>query len=92
MRVNPVVRYNVLGTGVSALSLTQVRDLVLAARGQKPPGYICHATAYGVNAARRDAAFRVALNRSWLTHPDGMPLVWLGRWHGHRSRLRLLAQ
>lgn len=84
-----MVRYNVLGTGVSALSLAQARDLVLSARGRKHLGYICHATAYGVDAARRDAAFRSALNRSWLTHPDGMPLVWLGRWHGQGETTRV---
>ena len=75
-------RFNVLGTGVSGLSLDEARDLVLGARGQKRLGYICHATAYGVNAARSDPAFRTALNQSWLTNPDGMPLVWLGRHHG----------
>ncbi len=87
--MNPPVRFNVLGTGVSALSLEQARDLVLSARGGKQLGYVCHATAYGVNAACTDPAFREALNRSWLTHPDGMPLVWLGRWHGHRQITRV---
>jgi N-acetylglucosaminyldiphosphoundecaprenol N-acetyl-beta-D-mannosaminyltransferase len=87
--VNPPARFNVLGTGVSALSLDEARDLVLGARGQRRLGYICHATAYGVNAARSDPDFRAALNHSWLTHPDGMPLVWLGRWHGHKQITRV---
>ncbi len=87
--MNSVARFNVLGTGVSALSLDQARDLVLSARGQKHLGYICHATAYGVNAACTDPAFREALNQSWLTHPDGMPLVWLGRWHGRKHITRV---
>jgi len=85
----PPVRFNVLGTGVSALSLDAARDLVLSVRGQKHRGYICHATAYGVNAAHRDPDFRAALNDSLRTHPDGMPLVWLGRWHGHRTVTRV---
>ncbi|MDB6113344.1 MAG: tagA [Lacunisphaera sp.] len=87
--MNPPPRYNVLGTGVSALSLDQARDLVLAARGQKQVGYICHATAYGVSAAHSDPAFRAALNQSLLTNPDGMPLVWLGRGHGHAGLTRV---
>jgi N-acetylglucosaminyldiphosphoundecaprenol N-acetyl-beta-D-mannosaminyltransferase len=82
-------RFNVLGTGVSALSLDAARELVLSIRGKNRQGYICHATAYGVNAAHTDADFRSALNGSWLTHPDGMPLVWLGRWHGHREVTRV---
>ena len=82
-------RFNVLGTGVSTLSLDEARDLVLTARGQRRLGYICHATAYGVNAARTDLDFRRALNGSWLTNPDGMPLVWLGRHLGFNHLTRV---
>ena len=87
--MNPPARFNVLGTGLSALSLAQATEFVVAARGQKHLGYISHATAYGVNAAHRDPAFRAALNGSVRTHPDGMPLVWLGRWHGHKEITRV---
>jgi N-acetylglucosaminyldiphosphoundecaprenol N-acetyl-beta-D-mannosaminyltransferase len=82
-------RFNVLGTVVSALSLDEARDLVLGVRGRKRLGYICHATAYGVDAAVTDPGFRSALNQSWLTNPDGMPLVWLGRWQGHKQITRV---
>ena len=76
-------RFNVLGTGVSALSLDAARDLVLSARGRRHLGYVCQATAYGTSMALADDSFRAALNGSWFTNPDGMPLVWLGRWHGY---------
>ena len=33
--------------------------------------------------SRQDPRFREILNRAALVVPDGMPLVWLGRWHGH---------
>ena len=82
-------RYNVLGTGVSALSLDQARDFVLAARGQRQLGYVCLGTVHGVSEARHDPALRKIFNHSRLTTPDGMPLVWLGRWHGHRSVTRV---
>ena len=78
MPVSPVARYNVLGVGVSALSLTQARDLVVGVRGQLRRGYICLGTAYGLTEARRDPELRRIYNASWLTTPDGMPLVWLG--------------
>jgi N-acetylglucosaminyldiphosphoundecaprenol N-acetyl-beta-D-mannosaminyltransferase len=87
--VNLPARFNVLGTAVSALSLDQARDLVLTARGQQRLGYVCCATAYNVNLACTDADLRTAYNRSLLTTPDGMPLVWLGRWHGHRAITRV---
>jgi N-acetylglucosaminyldiphosphoundecaprenol N-acetyl-beta-D-mannosaminyltransferase len=74
----PVPRYNVLGVGVSALAFGQARDLVVGARGSKRLGYVCLCTAHGLDEARADPAFRRILNESWLTTPDGMPLVWLG--------------
>ena len=77
MPPTPPIRYNVLGVGVSALTLAQARDLVLAARGQQRLGYICITPVHAVSEARRDPSFRKILNESYLTTPDGMPLVWL---------------
>lgn len=82
-------RFNVLGTAVSVLSLEQARDLVLSARGRQRLGYVCLAGVHGVSEARRDENFRRILNDSWLSVPDGMPLVWLGRWHGHGQITRV---
>lgn len=87
--MNEPVRFNVLGTAVAALSLDAARDLVLATRGRKRLGHVCCATAYNVNLARSDAALRTAYNQALATTPDGMPLVWLGRWHGHRDITRV---
>lgn len=87
--MNPPPRFNVLGTGVHALSLDEARDRLVAARGQRHLGYVCCATAYNTDLARADAALRRAYNAALLTTPDGMPLVWLGRWHGHRGITRV---
>lgn len=73
----PVPRYNVLGVGVSALTLAQARDLVIGLRGTQREGYICLAAAHGLTEARADSTLRRIYNESWLTTPDGMPLVWL---------------
>ena len=71
-------RYNVLGIGVSALTLAQARDLVLGVRGTVRHGYVCLCTAHGLTEARADPALQKIFNASWLNTPDGMPLVWLG--------------
>lgn len=82
-------RFNVLGTGISALSLDEACGIVAGARGRRQLGYICHATAYNVNLARQLPSLRDAYNRSLLTTPDGMPLVWLARWHGYKDTTRV---
>ncbi|MSU47848.1 MAG: glycosyltransferase [Opitutus sp.] len=74
----PVPRYNVLGVGVSALTLVQARDLIVGVRGQTRRGYVCLGTAHGLTEAQNDSGLRRVYNESWLTTPDGMPLVWLG--------------
>jgi N-acetylglucosaminyldiphosphoundecaprenol N-acetyl-beta-D-mannosaminyltransferase len=73
-----VPRYNVLGVGVSALTLAEATELVLGVRGELRRGYICLGTAHGLTEAQRDPGLRRIYNESWLTTPDGMPLVWLG--------------
>ena len=78
MSASPVSRYNVLGVGVSALTFAQARDLIVGVKGTLRRGYICLGTAHGLTEARRDPELRRIYNESWLTTPDGMPLVWLG--------------
>lgn len=82
-------RFNVLGVGISTLSLDSATAQVLAARGQLHVGYICVCTVHGISEARRDESLRGIFNDSYLTTPDGMPLVWLGRYHGHRDITRV---
>jgi N-acetylglucosaminyldiphosphoundecaprenol N-acetyl-beta-D-mannosaminyltransferase len=73
-----VPRYNVLGVGVSALAFSQACDLIVGACGERNLGYICLCTANGLDEASRDVEYRRIFNGSWLTTPDGMPVVWLG--------------
>jgi N-acetylglucosaminyldiphosphoundecaprenol N-acetyl-beta-D-mannosaminyltransferase len=51
--------------------------------------YIAVTGMHGVTEAKNDAAFRRILNEADLVVPDGMPLVWLGRWRGYRLKRRV---
>lgn len=85
--VTTVARVNVLGVGISAVGMecaVQHTDSLLQAGGR---GYICLTGVHGVMEAQSDAGFRAVLNRSSLTAPDGMPLVWMGRLQGF-TRMR----
>lgn len=87
--MDEIPRFNVLGVGVSALTLDRARDLLLSARAAARRGYVCLGTAHGLSEARADPAFRKILNDAWFTTPDGMPLVWLAHWHGYRQVTRV---
>src|ERR1700721_3333596 len=82
-------RVNILGVGVSAVNmevaLRQTESLL--DRGEK--GYVCVTGVHGIMEAQSDEAFRDILNPSFLTPPDGMPTVWLGRIHGFKDMSRV---
>jgi len=52
-------------------------------------GYICVTGVHGIIEAQSDPQFRAILNDSFLTTPDGMPTVWLGRLHGFDTMTRV---
>src|ERR1700676_2697831 len=78
MTAPPVPRYNVLGVGVSALTFSHACQVVIGSKGAKDADYVCLCTVNGLGEARRDRQFRRIFNESWLTTPDGMPIVWMG--------------
>src|SRR5260221_4532797 len=76
-------RINVLGVGISPLNLPLAVAAVREALETRTKGYICVAVVHAVPEAQKTPAFRAILNRALLNTPDGMPMVWLGRWNGH---------
>ncbi len=86
----PVIpRANVLGVGVSSINLTQAVAAIEEAVRTRQRGYICFAGVHPVMEAQADEELRRIYNRSFLTTPDGMPMVWLNRWQGARHVTRV---
>src|SRR5260370_582391 len=81
-------RVNILGVGVHAIDMPQVIKLVDSAVSQSRKGYVCVTGVHGIMEAQKDAAFKAILNRSFLTTPDGMPTVWVGRLNGFSQMRR----
>ena len=82
-------RANILGVGISAISMTQAihySDLLLQSTSD---GYVCVTGVHGIMEAQYDEELRSALNASFLTTPDGMPTVWVGKWQGLKSITRV---
>ena len=82
-------RINVLGVGISVLNLNTAREAIAAAIREKRKGYIGVTGVHGVMEAQDDGAFKQILNGAFLCTPDGMPMVWAGKWHGHREMSRV---
>jgi len=84
-----IPRVDVLGVGVSAVSLPQATDRICAWVQARERRYVCVTGVHGVMESRRDPALRAIHNRSGLTTPDGMPMVWAGRMTGARGMSRV---
>jgi N-acetylglucosaminyldiphosphoundecaprenol N-acetyl-beta-D-mannosaminyltransferase len=84
-----IPRANVLGVGVSSINLTQAVAAIEEALQARRKGYICFAGVHPVMEAQADEDLKRIYNRSFLTTPDGMPMVWLNRWQGARHVSRV---
>jgi N-acetylglucosaminyldiphosphoundecaprenol N-acetyl-beta-D-mannosaminyltransferase len=82
-------RANLLGVGISAISMTDAIYYSDRLLQSDTSGYVCVTGVHGVMEAQTDERFRSMLNASFLTTPDGMPTVWIGRWQGHDKMARV---
>jgi N-acetylglucosaminyldiphosphoundecaprenol N-acetyl-beta-D-mannosaminyltransferase len=84
-----IPNYRVLGIRVDAVQIPdaiKVLESWIEERG--PARYVAVTGMHGVSVSREDAEFGRILDDAGLVVADGMPLVWLGRWQGHRHMHR----
>lgn len=83
------VRVDVLGVKVSAIDMAEALTAFESwiERGEKT--YVCVTGVHGVMESQADAALREIHNHSGLTTPDGMPMVWCGRYAGAKGMQRV---
>lgn len=78
----PIPRANILGVGVSAITLPQAVDTIAGWIARREANYVCVSGVHGVMESQDDDALRRIHNAAGLVTPDGMPLVWLSRRQG----------
>ena len=75
-------RINVLGVGISEINYAAALDQIRAAIAERRRGYITVTGVHGVSESQDDDELRDIHNGSFLSTPDGMPMVWMGRLAG----------
>lgn len=88
-RPDAPARVDVLGVGVSAITMDDAVGRIERWIRDDAREYVCITTVHGIMESHRDLALREVMNRSGLTTPDGMPLVWLAHRAGHRRVTRV---
>lgn len=81
--MNPPLRFNVIGTAVSAVDYAGAVDAVLRAARDRRPFAASALAVHALREARRDPLYRRRLNALDLATPDGQPVRWALDWlHG----------
>ncbi|MCE0763097.1 WecB/TagA/CpsF family glycosyltransferase [Pseudonocardia kujensis] len=78
-------RVDVLGVGISCLTVDAAVDEVTGWVDHGEHRYVCVTGVHGVMECQRDPELLRIHNRSGLTTPDGMPMVWSARWAGRHE-------
>jgi N-acetylglucosaminyldiphosphoundecaprenol N-acetyl-beta-D-mannosaminyltransferase len=82
--------FGVLGVRVDAVQIPDaIARMERWIQERRASQYVAVTGMHGVSESRLDPDFRTILNEAGMVVPDGMPLVWLGRVHGHALRRRV---
>ena len=84
------VCFELFGVRIGAV---QIPDVVRRMEGwieeRAAPRFVAVANAHMIMEAKGDVSFKQVLNSADLCVPDGMPLIWYGRFRGHRLARRV---
>jgi N-acetylglucosaminyldiphosphoundecaprenol N-acetyl-beta-D-mannosaminyltransferase len=82
--------FRVLDVRVNSVQIPEVVQILEQWIGERgsPTRYVAVTGMHGISVSREDPQFRAVLDHADLVVADGMPLVWMGRWHGHRQMKR----
>jgi N-acetylglucosaminyldiphosphoundecaprenol N-acetyl-beta-D-mannosaminyltransferase len=82
-------RVDVLGVGISITSMDDAVERIASWIEHGERQYVCCTPVAGVMASQHDEALPRVYEGSGLTVPDGMPLVWAGKFAGAREISRV---
>jgi len=78
----------VLGVGISAVNIEEACGEIETAIHERRREYVCVAPVATIVDCQRDREYKKIVNDAYITTPDGMPVVWLGRLQGHKNVAR----
>lgn len=86
----PAQAFQVLGVRVNAIQIPETISVMEQWINERMrTHYVAVTGMHGVMESQENAEFKEILNEAGLVVPDGMPLVWVGRWKGYSMRRRV---
>lgn len=84
-----IPRVDVLGVHISAINPAVALEEITGWIERREQHYVCVTGVHGVMESQTDRELRDIHNASGLTTPDGVPMVWAGRYAGFRNMERV---
>lgn len=78
-----IPRVNILGVGVSNISLSDAADAIAALARDGGKHYVCVSNVHTVMMCQSDPEYKRIHNDASMVTPDGMPLAWMERKLGY---------
>ncbi len=82
-------KVNILGIGVSPINMQDALQAIAHWVQNGEQQYICVTSVNGIMESQKNHALCAIHDNAGLVTPDGMPLVWLSRWHGYKDVSRV---
>lgn len=79
---------NILGVRVHSVNIPLVLSKIYELINKSQKGYITVTGVHGIMECQRSLKVKAAHNHSFLTVPDGMPLVYIGKFFGYSKIAR----
>jgi len=76
----PIKSFTVGGVHISCVDRHQAVETFFQLVSQRTGGFITVRDAHGVVGSQTDNRLRDIINSALMTLPDGMPIVWVGKW------------
>jgi N-acetylglucosaminyldiphosphoundecaprenol N-acetyl-beta-D-mannosaminyltransferase len=80
-----VESFRILDVKIDALNMSLLKDIIDGWIESKLKKYVVLTGVHGIIEMQTDEKLKTINNNSDLTTPDGMPVVWLGKWKGFKE-------
>ncbi len=80
--------FEVLGVKIADTNLFDTCERIVDWVRKKEKTYVCIAPVASIMDCQKDKKYKEIVNRSGMTTPDGMPVVWLGKMKGMKKIAR----
>ncbi len=78
-------QFDILGVKISATNLADSCDFIENKIRAHDSSYICIAPVATIVDCQKDHEYLEVINNASMTTPDGMPVVWLGKFKGYKQ-------